>query len=104
MLAKVVHSCSAFRSKADNKCSGRKSDKNRALRRSRWSMVGWSEARLISARTKAALQAAKSGAPYLCQLDHRLGARSAIELREQYAVKGGLDALKIRVRLPDGRL
>jgi membrane fusion protein (multidrug efflux system) len=30
--------------------------------------------------------------------------RRAIELREQYADKGGFDAVKIRIRLPDGRL
>jgi len=30
--------------------------------------------------------------------------RRALELREQYADKGGFDALKIRVRLPDGRI
>jgi membrane fusion protein (multidrug efflux system) len=30
--------------------------------------------------------------------------RQAIELREQYAQKGGFDAVKIRVRLPDGRV
>jgi membrane fusion protein (multidrug efflux system) len=30
--------------------------------------------------------------------------RRAIELREQYAEQGGFDAVKIRVRLPDGRL
>jgi membrane fusion protein (multidrug efflux system) len=30
--------------------------------------------------------------------------RRAIELREQYAAKGGLDALEIRVRLPNGKL
>jgi membrane fusion protein (multidrug efflux system) len=30
--------------------------------------------------------------------------RRAIELREQYAGKGGFDAVKIRVRLPDGRV
>jgi membrane fusion protein (multidrug efflux system) len=29
--------------------------------------------------------------------------RRAIELREQYAQKGGFDPVKIRVRLPDGR-
>jgi membrane fusion protein (multidrug efflux system) len=29
--------------------------------------------------------------------------RRAIELREQYAEKGGFDAVKIRIRLPDGR-
>src|SRR5712671_3825759 len=30
--------------------------------------------------------------------------RRALELREKYADKGGFDALKIRVRLPDGRI
>jgi membrane fusion protein (multidrug efflux system) len=30
--------------------------------------------------------------------------RRAIELREEYSEKGGFDALKIRVRLPDGRI
>jgi membrane fusion protein, multidrug efflux system len=30
--------------------------------------------------------------------------RRAIELREQYADKGGFDAVKIRLRLPDGRV
>jgi membrane fusion protein (multidrug efflux system) len=30
--------------------------------------------------------------------------RRAIELREQYADKGGFDAVKIRIRLPDGRV
>ena len=30
--------------------------------------------------------------------------RRAIELREQYGEKGGFDAVKIRVRLPDGRI
>ena len=30
--------------------------------------------------------------------------RRALALREQYADKGGFDALKIRVRLPDGRI
>jgi membrane fusion protein, multidrug efflux system len=30
--------------------------------------------------------------------------RRAIELREQYADKGGFDAVRIRIRLPDGRL
>ncbi len=30
--------------------------------------------------------------------------RRAIELRDQYADKGGFDAVKIRVRLPDGRV
>jgi membrane fusion protein (multidrug efflux system) len=30
--------------------------------------------------------------------------RRAIELREQYADKGGFDAVKIRIRLPDGRI
>jgi len=30
--------------------------------------------------------------------------RRAIELREKYADKGGFDAVKIRIRLPDGRL
>ncbi len=30
--------------------------------------------------------------------------RRAIELREEYAEKGGFDAVKIRVRLPDGRI
>ncbi len=30
--------------------------------------------------------------------------RRAIELRDQYAAKGGFDAVKIRIRLPDGRL
>jgi membrane fusion protein (multidrug efflux system) len=30
--------------------------------------------------------------------------RRAIELREQYAEKGGFDAVKVRLRLPDGRL
>jgi len=30
--------------------------------------------------------------------------RTALELRQRYAAKGGLDAVKIRLRLPDGRL
>jgi membrane fusion protein (multidrug efflux system) len=30
--------------------------------------------------------------------------RRAMELREQYADKGGFDAVKIRIRLPDGRI
>ncbi len=30
--------------------------------------------------------------------------RRAVELREEYAQKGGFDAVKIRVRLPDGRI
>jgi membrane fusion protein (multidrug efflux system) len=30
--------------------------------------------------------------------------RRALELREQYADKGGFDAVKIRIRLPDGRI
>jgi membrane fusion protein, multidrug efflux system len=30
--------------------------------------------------------------------------RRAIELREEYAEKGGFDAVKVRLRLPDGRL
>ncbi len=30
--------------------------------------------------------------------------RQAIELREQYAEKGGFDAVKVRLRLPDGRI
>jgi membrane fusion protein (multidrug efflux system) len=30
--------------------------------------------------------------------------RRALELREQYAEKGGFDAVKIRIRLPDGRV
>jgi membrane fusion protein (multidrug efflux system) len=30
--------------------------------------------------------------------------RRAIELREQYGDKGGFDALRVRIRLPDGRL
>jgi membrane fusion protein, multidrug efflux system len=30
--------------------------------------------------------------------------RRALELREEYAPKGGFDAVKIRIRLPDGRL
>jgi membrane fusion protein (multidrug efflux system) len=30
--------------------------------------------------------------------------RRAIELREEYADKGGFDAVKIRIRLPDGRV
>ena len=30
--------------------------------------------------------------------------RRALELREQYADKGGFDAIKVRIRLPDGRV
>src|SRR4030095_9721479 len=30
--------------------------------------------------------------------------RRAIELREEYSKKGGFDAVKIRLRLPDGRI
>jgi membrane fusion protein (multidrug efflux system) len=33
-----------------------------------------------------------------------ISTRRAVELHEQYADKGGFDGLKIRIRLPDGRL